>query len=366
MNSKKGDNKNIFIRFLRSENSKVSILRDVFFALLFVLIILISLWAYTGQWFNAQPMVAVESNSMKHLDEPFGRIGTIDAGDMVLLVKVDGIEDIVPRGSNFKGAMAEQNKDDYHYGGYGDVIVYRPYGNPDETQIIHRAICWVEYNEDYDTYTVEDYDIYNQSTINIPEVGLYNYEPNNPHSGFITKGDNVTTNREADQTSKSICDEPIKMEWISGKARGELPWIGVINLLFNDITTGDNTLKNVPRDSFDCLLILLESLILIPVGMDILSYYKNKKQELIDKNFKSQKQLDDLAVLTIIYWGAIIGLFLISYFFIEFFIADFYHFMIIVLIHIVFLFFLRLEGKILEIKTCKNGYYLQHLQDLLA
>lgn len=354
----KENNKNIFLRFWHSNDSKVSILRDVFFALLFVLIILIALWAYTGQWFNAQPMVAVESNSMMHLDEPFGRLGTIDSGDMVLLVKIDGKDDIVPRGSSFKGALAEEDPDNYHYGNYGDVIVYRPYGDPDETQIIHRAICWVEYNEQYNTYTVEDYDIYNQSTVNIPEIGLYNYRPDNPHSGFITKGDNVTTNHDADQTSRSICDEPIKVEWISGKARGELPWIGIINLLFNDVTTGDNTLNNVPRDSFDCLFVLLESLILIPIGMDILSFYKNRKQELINQNFKNKKQLSTLVSLTILYWGVIITLFMISYFFIQYFIADFYHLMIIVLIHIVFLFFLRQEGEILEIRDMHKWLFL--------
>ena len=357
MNSKKNKHKNLFLRFWHSNNTKVSIVRDVFFALLFVLIILIALWTYTGQWFNAQPMVAIESNSMKHEDEPFGRIGTINAGDMVLLVKVDGKDDIVPRGNNLKGARAEQNKDNYHYGDYGDVIVYRPYGK-DVTQIIHRAICWVEYNEQYDTYTVEDYEIYNQTTINIPEIGLYNYAPDNPHSGFITKGDNVTTNQHADQTTSQICDEPIKVEWISGKARGELPWIGVINLLFNDVTTGDNTLYNVPRDSFDCLILLLESLILIPIGMDILSYYKDKKQKLIDQNFKNQKQLNDLTSLMILYWGAIISLFMVSYLLIEYFIADCYHFMIIVLAHVVFLFFLRLEGKILEIKDMQKWLLL--------
>ena len=356
MSSNNKAKKNIFLRFLHSDNSKVSIARDVLFALLFVFIILIALWAYTGQWFNAQPMVAIESNSMKHQDEPFGRLGTIDAGDMVLLVRINGIDDIVPRGSTLHGALAERDDDNYNYGDYGDVIVYRPYGNPDETQIIHRAICWVEYNETYDTYTVEDYEIYNQSTINIPEVGLYNYVPNNPHSGFITKGDNLTTNQEADQTSSKICDEPIKLEWISGKASGELPWIGIINLLFNDITNGDNTLANVPSDSFDCLLLLIESLILIPVGMDIMGYYSDKKEEMINPKYK--KQIGDLATITVLYWGTILTLFAISYFFIEYFIADFYHFMIIILIHIVFLFFIRLEGKINRIEDMQKWLVL--------
>ena len=76
-----------FMKFWRSENSKISLIRDVLVAFFLVFIILLALWIYTGQWFGA-PMVAIESGSMMHPDEPFGRVGTIDAGDMVFLVKV--------------------------------------------------------------------------------------------------------------------------------------------------------------------------------------------------------------------------------------------------------------------------------------
>ena len=59
-----------FLKFWRSENTKISLVRDVFVALLLVLIILSALWAYTGQWFGT-PMVAIESGSMMHENEPF-------------------------------------------------------------------------------------------------------------------------------------------------------------------------------------------------------------------------------------------------------------------------------------------------------
>ena len=45
--------KTSFLRFWRSENNNVSLARDVIIALLFVFIILLSLWTYTGQWFGA-------------------------------------------------------------------------------------------------------------------------------------------------------------------------------------------------------------------------------------------------------------------------------------------------------------------------
>jgi len=271
--------KKLFLKFWRSEDSKVSLVRDIVVALLLVFIIISALWAYTGQWFGT-PMVAIESGSMMHENEPFGRIGTIDAGDMVLLVKVNSRSDIVTE--------IERDPDNFHYGMHGDVIVYRPYGDFDRDQIIHRAMCWVEYHEEYDTYTVEGYDLYNVTKINIPKLGLNDWthpkrdlkgKPITPHSGYFTKGDNPNTNDRVDQAAGGICNEPIKLSWVSGKARGELPWIGTLNLLFNDITGGKNTLGNVPSDSLTCLILLIAVLISIPISLDLYSYYKERKKQ---------------------------------------------------------------------------------------
>jgi len=243
----------MFMKFWRSEDSKISLVRDVLVALFLVFIILLALWVYTGQWFGA-PMVAIESGSMMHSDEPFGRIGTIDAGDMVFLVKVNQKSDVV--------SNAMRDEDTVQYWDYGDVIVYKPYGDDTRDQIIHRAMAWVEYNPDNKTYTVEGYEETNTdvSSITIPELSLNRFTPRNPHSGFITKGDNPFTNPTTDQEG-GICDELIRVEWISGKARGELPWIGTLNLIFNDIVGGKSTLQNVPGDSLTCLVILIVVLI---------------------------------------------------------------------------------------------------------
>ena len=272
MNSNKFTEK--LSRFWKSENETISFVRDIFVAIAVVLVILTLLWGYTGQWFGA-PMVAIESGSMMHLDEPFGRVGTIDAGDMVLLVKVNGYDDIVPQ----KDA---ENEDDFQtYGNYGDVIIYRKYGRTDEDQIIHRAMCWVDFNED-ETYTIASYNLYNVSSITIPSLGLHNYRPS--HSGYITKGDNPVTNDRSDQAG-GICSEPIKLSWVTGKARGELPWIGTVNLLFNDIINGafwggsvEATVYNVPQDSLICLVLLIVVLISIPVSMDVYEWSKKKEK----------------------------------------------------------------------------------------
>jgi signal peptidase len=242
------------------------------------------LWGYTGQWFGA-PMVAIESGSMMHLDEPFGRVGTIDAGDMVLLVKVDSKSDVLTRGSSFGGETAKGAGAYQSYGDYGDVIIYRKYGRTDEDQIIHRAICWIDVNTDDNitTYTVEEFGLHDVSSITIPSIGLSNYKPT--HEGYITKGDNPVTNDRCDQAG-GICSEPILVSWVTGKARGELPWVGTVNLLFNDIISGtfwdptvQPTVYNVPEDCISCLVILIIILVSIPISLDIYDYFQNKKEK---------------------------------------------------------------------------------------
>ena len=262
------------LRFWRSEDEKISFVRDILVAVFVVVIILSALWGYTGQWFGA-PMVAIESGSMMHLNEPFGRVGTIDAGDMVLLVKVDSFDDIVTQGS----AREKGDAGFTSYGNYGDVIVYRKYGLMDAEQIIHRAMCWIEVNDD-GTYTVEAYNLTHVATITIPELGLSKYTP--LHSGYITKGDNPVTNDRCDQAG-GICSEPIKLDWVTGKARGEIPWVGTLNLLFNDVIGGSfwssherPTVYNVPGDCIICLVVLVGVLVSIPLSLDIYDYYKRK------------------------------------------------------------------------------------------
>jgi signal peptidase len=365
MSSKNPNSKKIkdkFIYFWKTDNNKISIVRDILIAFLLVLLILTALWTYTGQWFGA-PMVAIESGSMMHLDEPYGRIGTIDAGDMVLLVKVHERSDI--------STYIEKDDDNYHYSMHGDVIVYRPYGDETRDQIIHRAMCWVDYNEEYGTYTVKGYGVENETSITIPELGLNKYVVNkNPHSGYITKGDNPVTNDRADQAPGGICNEPIKLEWVSGKARGELPWIGTLNLLFNDIIGSKNTIGNVPTDSISCLILLLEFLIFIPISLDAKSHYKYKKDQLysfmkkdyntihtmnrIEYQENDKMLMDSIASILLIYWFAFVLLVILYIFFIDGFIGFIFHLIFGILVHIMFLYIFNVSGKLLKTWDLRN------------
>lgn len=264
--------KKMFIQFWKSEDNKISIVRDVVVALLAVFVILMILWGYTGQWFAA-PMVAIESGSMEHPNSPFGRLGTIDAGDMVLVQRVSKLEDVIPHGGPIMGAEAENGWQTY--GDYGDVIIYKPRGRTDVSQIIHRAMCWVEVTtaDGTKSYTIVDYGIYNATSLTIPQFGLYNRDPGWTNSGFLTKGDN---NEIIDQIT-DICPEPVKLEWISGKARLEIPWLGTINLFFEDVLHGKNTVANVHQDSLICLGIVITILVSIPIILDVYDYLKKRK-----------------------------------------------------------------------------------------
>jgi hypothetical protein len=226
-------------------------------------------------------------------------------------------------------------------------------------------MCWVDYNEEYGTYTVEGYDVINQTSITIPELGLNKYVvTRNPHSGYITKGDNPVTNDRADQAPGGICSEPIKLEWVSGKARGELPWIGTLNLLFNDIIGSKNTIGNVQTDCISCLILLLEFLIFIPISLDAKSHYRFRKEQLLGVKNKQPYQmnnegslpqqindkslLESVASIMIIYWMAFILLIVIYLFFIVGFIGLVIHFIFGILVHIMFLYIFNISGKLMR------------------
>ena len=145
--------------------------------------------------------IEILSDGMSHGDSP--QQGIIDKGDIVFYSEITNKSEII---TWIQGKPIDYKK----YGNYGDVILFKAM-NDINTQIVHRAICWVEYHEEFGTCTIEDYEITNVSNITIAELGLNVYEPNN--SGFITKGDN---NSICDQES-GVCIEPVKLEWIIGK-----------------------------------------------------------------------------------------------------------------------------------------------------
>lgn len=231
---------------------KSPVVRDALVLLAVFGLLLGGLYAFTGTW---PPAVIVESGSMMHADSEvsYGRFGTIDPGDLVLVKDIDSVDDVATLVEGGRG----------HYGKAGDVIVYYPANDRSRTPIIHRAVAYVEVigAGDATRYAVRwgDHDceggatkeqrdgrawcVYGSDGVYIPSVPIQGYgsRPADPNpykpfrSGFLTKGDNPVTNTQTDQLSGLSHDArgtpvPVQLEWIEGKGRAELPWLGLIKL----------------------------------------------------------------------------------------------------------------------------------------
>jgi signal peptidase len=252
------------------------------------LVVLGAIFAYSGVW---PPMVVIESKSMQHGEA--SAIGVIDTGDIVIVKQADG--EVV----TYLEGVATGHRT---YGEAGDVVIYYKPGMA--KPIIHRAICELEYNftgggfdipalKDLPAWmwsvpggakewwnlkgTVELYGI-GHANVTVPiDLGAmlaYMSAPNfagGPHGGIITMGDNNyyagpngTLVGRYDQKWISPVREPITEEWVIGKARGELPWFGLLKLYATG-TAPDYT----PRNSQVNLVICLVLLITVPMSIDV-------------------------------------------------------------------------------------------------
>jgi signal peptidase I len=235
--------------------------RDVLLAAAIVGGVLGVLFLYTGVW---PPMVVVESGSMMHVPcvatgtpevcDPgvgYGKFGTIDPGDMVFVKSTPRREDVTTMAEAAAKDPAQRN-----YGKPGDVVVYFSGNIRTRTPIIHRAIAYVEAQGVPDPTACErtgnagsaTYTVFWEGTsrsfraadggIYLPSMGFGepSYRPGAGYkpcwSGFITKGDNPVTNVFPDQATPSAAlpRQPVRLDWLGGKAVGELPWFGLIKL----------------------------------------------------------------------------------------------------------------------------------------
>src|SRR5262249_25493614 len=132
-------------RFLTRRDRPWPLVRELLYGVLVILLLVTLLYGLTAQPLNGgYPVVVVTSGSMMHCtDGPtlhplgkdcnptvYGRIGTIAPGDLVFVRHVDDHNDVDTK------AMGDAASE--HYGGRGDVIVYRPNGSLVGTPIIHR------------------------------------------------------------------------------------------------------------------------------------------------------------------------------------------------------------------------------------
>ncbi|PTD93387.1 S26 family signal peptidase [archaeon SCG-AAA382B04] len=175
--------------FTKDKPWYLAFLRDFILSLLVLGIILGGIYLYSGVW---PPLVAVESESMKP---------NIEIGDVVFIVE----DEITTYQQATKTGLTSFNRP-------GNVVVYDVPGKNGKP-IIHRAMYWVKKGEE-----------------------MWGEGPEAPHSGYITKGDN---NDVIDQKSPDIAyGEPIKKEWIQGKAKYKIPLIGKLRLFLDNLTGG--------------------------------------------------------------------------------------------------------------------------------
>ncbi|MGB9940338.1 signal peptidase I [Methanosarcina sp.] len=181
-------NKEISVQ--EQENPWVSLGKDLLSVVAVLIIFMVLSKLAFGLW---TPMVAVESGSM----EPHMQVG-----DIIFIKSVDRVNIITNEEGKNTGYTSFEN--------YGDVILYRPYGEQGVTPIIHRAMYRVETGE-----------------------RMWENGPIAPYSGYITKGDNVITNTHFDQEGQISYEMPVKDEWIIGTAQYRIPYLGYIRLFFS-------------------------------------------------------------------------------------------------------------------------------------
>ena len=262
-------------------------LRDAGVALLFVVLVLLAMFAYTGLW---PPLVVVESNSMMHGEDNLSHIGAIDTGDLVLVKKVDSVSDV----ETYVDGLSSGHKT---YGDYGDVVIYKRGGSNAVTPIIHRAIIYLEINADGQSYRSESLSMapsdrwstgdvgdtwdHLTSTLTITHVGYKDLTvvvdigsmiPSH-RSGFITKGDH---NSQTDQMYAG--GGPVDLTWVVGKARGEIPWFGLLKLWSTD-SFGSPAPPNSVTDLWIALALIVITPITIDISMTIIERRKIAKRK---------------------------------------------------------------------------------------
>lgn len=184
---------------------------DVVSSAVSVLLVGLLVFSVSGVW---PPLVAITSGSMEpHMHE----------GDLVFVMESDRFPGEDHHESTGVVTAETGERTGYStFGGPGDVIVYKPNGDPTETPVIHRAMLWVEKDERW-VDRADPSALRGATECSDLEDDICPAD----HAGFITLGD---ANPGYDQVSG--ISEPVKPEWVIGKAKARIPYLGEIRLWF--------------------------------------------------------------------------------------------------------------------------------------
>ena len=269
--------------------------KDAIIAGAIVALFLGGLYVYSGVW---PPLVVVESSSMSHSDAE-SKLGVIDTGDMVFQQTVSGRAAVV---TYIEGRVTGYAT----YGDYGDVIIFRRATSA--TPIIHRAIMYIELHPDgtanvpdllqlpFGEWSARNRTASTRVPENLTSVTIHHmgFEQNinmtfsfggfglTQRSGFVTMGDHNSWSECQGTVSDcrvgydSIGTIP-RLQDIQGRARGELPWIGLIKLTLQPTDTccprgwGTTGADGAPKNSWDSLLVTLVFLAALPFLLEYAS-----------------------------------------------------------------------------------------------
>ena len=279
-----------------------TLVREIILAAGMIALLVLAMWAHTG---SMPPLVVVESNSMQH--DSSGEIGTIDAGDLVLVHSPD---------RNIIVTFAEATDPESQHFGYeslgmeGDVIIYERNGESDSTPIIHRALFKVDIGQSTPTneeggcsedvtlwqdecitsWTVPGSNQVDVESINLVfdgnKTGKYacggvaaqhgsewfsveSFTPSNP--GYITLGDNNDCNDDQGvfefarglNSLHSGAIKPVQRDWVIGISGAEIPWLGTVKLM---VSGGDSPgVSQVPGSSFIFLILFIGAILATPM-----------------------------------------------------------------------------------------------------
>ena len=214
-----GDNENkwnvltLISQFRESDHWGVSLARDLLWIVAVVGGIALALFLISGTW---PAVVTIESQSM---------VPHMNVGDLVVVVEKDRFGTLQ--------TWVQGNKTGYKkFEDFGDVIIYQPNGAKNPVvpipflssgvhPIIHRAMVKA------DTADLPGY-----LQLDLENISKYYV----PHGGYITKGDN---NKNIDQVAVYQglgVIEPVKDEWIIGKALFTIPLVGYLPLHIVEVT----------------------------------------------------------------------------------------------------------------------------------
>jgi signal peptidase len=196
----KKDIRTLVAQLRESDHWAVSLARDLLWVVTVVGGVALALFLLCGTW---PAVVTIESESM---------VPHMNVGDLVVVVQKD-------RYGTFETWTDGRASGTQKFEDYGDVIIYKPNGLTSVHPIIHRAIQYVE-----------------PGIVTQMKGKNLSVAYTAPHSGYITWGDN---NRNPDQLAiyPGIGQiEPVKDEWIIGKALFSIPLVGYLPLHIIEVT----------------------------------------------------------------------------------------------------------------------------------